>query len=77
MTFRKTKLLPLLLLAGCAVAPMTPAAALDGSNWPTLQQPYAPDAAMEARIARIVAGMTLAQKIGQMTQPDVRYITAD
>ncbi|WP_299172004.1 glycoside hydrolase family 3 protein [uncultured Brevundimonas sp.] len=77
MTFRKTKLLPLLLLAGCAVAPMTPAAALDGSNWPTLQQPYAPDAAMEARIARIVAGMTLAQKIGQMTQPDVRYITVD
>ena len=32
---------------------------------------------MEARIARIVASMTLAQKIGQMTQPDVRYISPE
>jgi beta-glucosidase len=32
---------------------------------------------METRIARIVAGMTLAQKIGQMTQPDVRYISPE
>lgn len=78
MTFRKTKLLPLLLLAGCAVAPMTDVARpLDGSDWPALQAPRAPDAAMEARIARIVSGMTLAQKIGQITQPDVRHITPD
>jgi len=77
MTFRKTKLLPLLLLAGCAAAPMGPLTNLDGSDWPTLEQPHTPDAAMEARIARIVAGMTLAQKVGQMTQPDVRYITPE
>ena len=78
MTFRKTKLLPLLLLAGCAVAPMTDVARpLDGSDWPALQAPRAPDAATEARIARIVSGMTLAQKVGQITQPDVRYITPD
>jgi beta-glucosidase len=32
---------------------------------------------MEKRIADIVAGMTLEQKIGQMTQPDIRYITPD
>ena len=77
MTFHKTTLLPLLLLAGCAVAPMTDVAGpVDGSDWPALRAP-APDAAMEARIARIVAGMTLAQKIGQITQPDVRYITPD
>lgn len=30
---------------------------------------------MERRIAQIVAGMTLAQKVGQMTQPDIRNIT--
>lgn len=78
MTFRKTKLLPLLLLAGCAVAPMADVARpIDGSDWPALQAPHAPDAAMEARIARIVSGMTLAQKVGQITQPDVRYITPD
>lgn len=32
---------------------------------------------MEARIARIVAGMSLAQKIGQMTQPEIKHITPD
>lgn len=32
---------------------------------------------IEAKIARIVAGMTLAQKVGQMTEPDIRYITPD
>lgn len=77
MSFRTTKLLPLLLLAGCATAPMSPLANLDGSDWPTLHQAQTPDAAMEARIVRLVAGMTLAQKVGQMTQPDVRYITPE
>lgn len=77
MTFRKTKLLPLLLLAGCALAPMSAAAQQERTDWPALTAAYAPDAAMEARIARIVAGMTLAQKVGQMTQPDVRYITPE
>lgn len=35
------------------------------------------DPATEARIAAIVAGMTLEQKVGQMTEPDIRYITPD
>ena len=35
------------------------------------------NATQEARIARIVAGMTLEQKIGQMTQPEIRWITPD
>lgn len=45
--------------------------------WPAIQSPYHPDAALEARIAAIVAGMTLEQKIGQMTQADIRSITPD
>ena len=32
---------------------------------------------MERRIAGIVAGMSLRQKIGQMTQPDIRSVTPD
>lgn len=32
---------------------------------------------MEARIAEIVAGMTLRQKVGQITQPDIRSIKPD
>ena len=33
------------------------------------------DAAQEAQISAIVAHMTLAQKVGQMTQPDIRAVT--
>jgi beta-glucosidase len=32
---------------------------------------------MEARIKQIVAGMTLAQKIGQMTQPEIKFSTPE
>jgi beta-glucosidase len=37
----------------------------------------APDPALEVRVRSIVAGMTLEQKVGQMTQPDIRYVTPD
>ena len=37
----------------------------------------ASDEALEGRIRSIVAGMTLEQKIGQMTQADIRSITPD
>ena len=50
-----------LLAAGCAAGPRA----------------FAPDAAREAQIRDIVAHMTLAQKIGQMTQPDIRAITPE
>jgi beta-glucosidase len=57
------------LLASC----QTPAAI-----WPTAVDPVAtPDAALEARVHAIVAGMTLEQKVGQMTQPDIRSVTPD
>lgn len=46
-------------------------------EWPMVTSPVVQDPAMEARIAQIVAGMTLRQKIGQMTQPDIRSITPD
>lgn len=51
--------------------------ARDAADWPLLSHPIAKDAAMEARIAEIVAGMTLRQKIGQMTQADIRSVTPD
>ena len=47
------------------------------AEWPVVTSPVKRDDAMEARIAQIVAGMTLQQKIGQMTQPDIRSITPD
>ncbi|WP_347261496.1 glycoside hydrolase family 3 protein [Rudaea sp.] len=42
-----------------------------------MTSPIKPDAAMEARIREIVQGMTIEQKIGQMTQADIRKITPD
>lgn len=67
----------LLVLAACAPMPTSQAVSRVAAEWPALRSPIAPDAAMERRIAAIVAGMTLEQKIGQMTQPDVRYISPD
>ena len=45
--------------------------------WPAPRRRPQPDAAIEARVAEILASMTLEQKIGQMTQPDIRSVTPD
>jgi beta-glucosidase len=45
--------------------------------WPAGPKPAAPDAALDARVQSIVAGMTLEQKIGQMTQPSILSATPD
>ncbi len=66
--------LSLLLLAGCAPMAGLPPQGIDA---PAAAPANRLDPAMERRIAGIVAGMTLEQKVGQMTQPDVRYITPD
>lgn len=47
------------------------------AEWPTVNSPVSKDPVMEAHIAEIISGMTLRQKIGQMTQPDIRSITPD
>mgnify|MGYP001113380285 CR=1 FL=1 len=65
------------LLAGCAGTAPGGDLLWHGQDWPALRFPTASGAAMEARIATIVRGMTLEQKIGQMTQADIRSITPD
>ena len=72
--------------AGCALIAgallLSPALAQSSaaSRWPATQA-HVPGsrnaAADEAYIRRIVAGMTLEQKVGQMTQPDIRSVTPD
>lgn len=53
-----------------------PVATSAASAWPA--RPARPaDPAIEHRIVTIVGAMTLEQKIGQMTQPDIRYVTPD
>ncbi|OOG48625.1 glycoside hydrolase family 3 N-terminal domain-containing protein [Rhodanobacter sp. C01] len=46
-------------------------------DWPAIKSELAADAAQEARVKQIVASMTLAQKIGQMTQAEIKSITPD
>jgi beta-glucosidase len=56
-------------LAG--IPPLPPAYA----DWPRIQSSVPKDPALEARIVQIVAGMTLEEKVGQMTQPDAHLIS--
>ena len=57
------------LLASCTAVP---------APWPSGAAPVVTaDTAFEARVQSIVAGMTLEQKVGQMTQPDIRSVTPD
>ena len=73
---RRTLLLCLstMALASCQTVPVAPPPPAEA---PAPPAPLDPKAALEARVQSIVAGMTLEQKIGQMTQPDIRSIKPD
>ncbi|CAN7189123.1 putative glycoside hydrolase [Pseudoxanthomonas sp. LjRoot168] len=58
-----------------AAAAATPRDAAELKDWPALKSSFAKDAAVEARVAEILASMTLEQKIGQMVQPEIKAIT--
>src|SRR5688572_6358054 len=45
--------------------------------WPKVRSAIAQDPALEKQVAAMVAGMTLEQKIGQMTQPEIKTATPD
>jgi len=62
-----------LAAAGTVAAPGAPQL----ESWPHLRSAIAPDAALEARVREIVGKMTLAQKIGQMTQAEIKSVTPD
>lgn len=61
----------------CVAAGLLVSASSSAAIWPRAVVPAQRDRALETRIRAIVAGMTLEQKIGQMTQPDIRSITPD
>jgi beta-glucosidase len=65
------------LLAGAAL--IAPAVARDNAvnGWPALTAKPVLPVVNEAHLRDIVASMTLEQKIGQMTQPDIRSVTPD
>lgn len=47
------------------------------TDWPAIRPDHPADPALDARARKIVAGMTLAQKVGQMTQAEIKSITPD
>lgn len=72
--YKNTYLIAAALLCAGSAAAAAPAPLAD---WPHVRSAIRPDAALEAKIARIVAGMTLAQKIGQMTQAEIKTATPE
>ena len=47
------------------------------TGWPHVTSAFKKDPALEARVADILGKMTLAQKIGQMIQPEIKAVTPD
>ncbi|MEU8271501.1 exo 1,3/1,4-beta-D-glucan glucohydrolase [Sphaerisporangium sp. NPDC049002] len=45
------------------------------ADWPKVKSDIKQNPADEKRVAKIVAGMTLAEKVGQMTQPEISAVT--
>jgi beta-glucosidase len=45
--------------------------------WPAVQSPVAKDSRIEARVADLLRQLTLEQKVAQMVQADIRYVTPD
>ncbi|KQV46754.1 glycoside hydrolase family 3 protein [Duganella sp. Root336D2] len=64
-----------LLAAAMAMALAAGAAPL--ADWPHVSIAIKADAALEKRVADIVGKMTLEQKIGQMTQPEIKTVAPD
>lgn len=46
-------------------------------DWPKIKSTVSKDAAMEKKIKDIVASMSLAQKVGQMTQAEIKFVTPE
>jgi beta-glucosidase len=71
-SYRSTLAIALAAACGAAAAGPAPLA-----GWPRISSAVRSDARLEARVARIVAGMTLAQKVGQMTQSEIKTTTPE
>jgi len=67
--------LALLPAALSAQTPQTPS--IDPARWPGLQAPIPRDAALEARVAALLAKMSVEEKVGQIVQADINSATPD
>ena len=70
----------LLCVAGaalCSAASAHPTPAHQPSSWPQVARAVPQDRQVEAKVAALLARMTLEQKIGQMVQADIRSVTPE
>ncbi|WP_065187516.1 glycoside hydrolase family 3 protein [Shewanella woodyi] len=51
--------------------------AVDINIWPALEIPHRNSSEVEGKVAEILAGMTLEQKVAQMIQPEIRDISVE
>ncbi|MCA1245538.1 glycoside hydrolase family 3 protein [Massilia sp. MS-15] len=68
---------PLLALAIALALPLTANAATPLADWPQVRSAIGKDAAIEQRVREIVGKMTLAQKVGQITQGEIKTVTPE
>ncbi|OOG36410.1 exo 1,3/1,4-beta-D-glucan glucohydrolase [Rhodanobacter sp. C05] len=45
--------------------------------WPEVSSPLPPDPVLESRVQALLAKMSVADKVGQMIQADIKYVTPD
>ncbi|WP_449757869.1 glycoside hydrolase family 3 N-terminal domain-containing protein [Dyella ginsengisoli] len=74
--FRLVPAMALLTVAGAAMA-ATPDTTVHPQTWPKVAPALKPDAALEARVAKLLAGMSVEDKVGQLIQADITAITPD
>ncbi len=68
-----TGLLGVTLLSSCA----GDARSSDEPDWPSPQSSVALDSTLEAHIGTLLSQMTLEQKVGQMVQAEIQYVTPE
>ncbi len=63
--------------SAAAIPPATTPGTIRAENWPRVTSPVEYSEDIERRVDRLLAEMTLAQKVGQIIQADIDYVTPD
>ena len=77
---RRLRSIPTLLAAALACAPAASIAAesaVHPDQWPAARWPLPKDAALEQRVAALMAKMSVEDKVGQLIQADILSVTPD
>ena len=82
MKYLATAILGLAIQLAACTAPQsmpgqTASSAVDPAVWPRSSSPFEPDPELEARVAGLLAQMTLEEKVGQVLQADIGSVTPE